>query len=373
METILAGARLMTPEGLKKGSLAMEDGLIKGLGNGQCPPGAEDLGGDWLLPGLVELHTDNLEKHLMPRPKILWPEPGAAMEAHDAQLVSAGVTTVFDSLCVGESVDEGRRCLLALSVEALERTKKRLRADHRVHLRCEISDPEMAAILAGVAELTEVGLVSLMDHTPGERQWRDLEAYRTYWRSTVSDEELAASAAAIKARRDESAAGNSAAVVGYCRARRLPLASHDDALAEHVEMAQAMGAIISEFPATLEAARAAAQAGLAVTMGAPNLVRGRSHSGNVSAAEVAKEGLLNCLSSDYVPSSLLSGAYMLHRDCGWTLREAFRTVTETPARLAGLSDRGRLAPGLRADLVRAAVVDGRPVIKSVWVEGQRVF
>ncbi len=162
-------------------------------------------------------------------------------------------------------------------------------------------------------------------------------------------------------------------VVDFCREKALPLASHDDTLAAHIEEAVRIGVTISEFPTTLEAARAAKEAGLAVTMGAPNLVRGGSHSGNVSALEVAREGCLDCLSSDYVPASLIYGAWLLHQRAGWSLGEALKTVTENPARCGGLTDRGRLVPGLRADLIRVKIINDRPIVKSVWTAGRQVF
>jgi alpha-D-ribose 1-methylphosphonate 5-triphosphate diphosphatase len=370
---ILAEARLLTPEGLKKGHLVIEGPLIKNIGNGLIPPGSLDLEGDLLLPGLVELHTDNLEKHLKPRPGLYWPQPGAAMEAHDAQLVSCGITTVLDSVCVGESVDLGRRVLLDMSLKALEETYSHLRADHRLHFRCEISDPDMGGLFERVCEHPLLSMISLMDHTPGQRQWLDMEAYRTYYESKSSEAEINILTEEIRNRRDFWGPVHLRQVADFSARKGLPLASHDDTLPEHIAEALALGATISEFPTTLEAAKQADSLGLAVTMGAPNLVMGGSHSGNVSAKEVAKEGLLGNLSSDYVPSSLLWGACILNRDCGFTLKEAFRTVTEIPAKLGKLHDRGSLIPGLRADLVRVALKEGRPIVKSVWVAGRQVY
>jgi alpha-D-ribose 1-methylphosphonate 5-triphosphate diphosphatase len=185
-ETILAGAKLLTPDGLKNGHIVINGPIIKGMGNGCIPLGSEDLEGDFIFPGLVELHTDNLEKHLKPRPGLYWPEPGAAMEAHDAQLVSAGITTVLDSVCIGESVDQGRQVLLDLSLQALKEAADHLRADHKLHFRCEISDPSMGELFDRVCNHPLLSMVSLMDHTPGQRQWRDLDSYRTYYQSKSS-------------------------------------------------------------------------------------------------------------------------------------------------------------------------------------------
>jgi alpha-D-ribose 1-methylphosphonate 5-triphosphate diphosphatase len=332
-----------------------------------------DLAGDLLLPGLVELHTDNMERLLRPRPKVYWPEPAAALAAHDAMVAAAGITTVFDSISLGESVDQSRRILVGLTAEALDRLRGRLRADHLVHLRCEVSDPEMAHLLALVSDRPDVALVSLMDHTPGQRQWRDLEQFRIYYESKSSGADLASLIERLKADRDRHGEAHAALAAAYAAARKVPLASHDDTLPEHVGQAVALGASISEFPTTIEAARAAREAGMQVVMGAPNLVRGLSHSGNVTAKAVASEGLLGALSSDYVPSSLLSGAFALVRECGWSVAGAVAAVSANPAAMARLADRGCLVPGLRADLARVSVVDGLPEVRSVWVAGRRVY
>ncbi|MDR1656177.1 MAG: alpha-D-ribose 1-methylphosphonate 5-triphosphate diphosphatase [Deltaproteobacteria bacterium] len=371
--TILAGATVLTPDGPKKGHLAMANGVIINIGNGLVPNNSVNIEGDWLVPGLVELHTDNLEKHLLPRPGIYWPEPGAAVEAHDAQLIGAGITTVFDSICVGESVDRGRHVLLQMSLDALQETESYLRADHRLHLRCEISDPEMGELFDQVCHHPKIGLISLMDHTPGQRQWRDIQSYRQYYQQKCSDQELALLSERVKANRDRFAQFHSEKIARHTKINHIPLASHDDTLVEHVQWASENGVTISEFPTTLQAAQAAASCGLAVTMGAPNLVRGQSHSGNVTTKEVAEAGLLSSLSSDYVPSSLLSGVTLLYRDCGFSWWEAFKTVTASPAQLAKLPDRGCLVPGYKADVLRVSLNGPRPVIRSVWISGQRVF
>ena len=371
-EIVLAKAALITAEGVKPGHVVVAGGKIKNLGNGTFPKGYEDMEGDYLMPGLVELHTDNMERHIMPRPEVYWPEPGAALEAHDAQVVAAGITTVYDSIRVGDSSDKNGRVMLELSVKAL-REAVNLRADHKVHLRCEVSDPEMWPMFEKVLGTPGLGLVSLMDHTPGQRQWRTPAAYKAYYQNNCSDEEFSKMAEDLAKERESFAPEQIEKVANFCRTNNVRLASHDDSSPRHIEEAVKNGVSISEFPTTLEAAQAARRAGLAVAMGAPNLVRGGSHSGNVSTLKVAEEDCLDCLSSDYVPSSLLYGAWLLHQKAGWSLPEAVKTVTENPATWGGLTDRGRLEPGLRADLIRFQVRANRPVVKSVWSAGRQVF
>jgi alpha-D-ribose 1-methylphosphonate 5-triphosphate diphosphatase len=149
-------------------------------------------------------------------------------------------------------------------------------------------------------------------------------------------------------------------------------ASHDDTTPEHIAEARASGCTIAEFPTTIAAAEAAHAAGMGIVMGAPNLVMGGSHSGNVSAAELVQHGLLDVFSSDYVPASLLHAAFLLHEGFGIPMPDAIAPVTRTPADLIGLHDRGRIAPGLRADLVRAREVGTTPTVVAVWREGQRI-
>jgi alpha-D-ribose 1-methylphosphonate 5-triphosphate diphosphatase len=220
-----------------------------------------------------------------------------------------------------------------------------------------------------------VGLLSVMDHTPGQRQFRDVAVYARYYQGkfAMSDEELAEFIETRKADQNAHARANRAHVVQAARDRGLALASHDDATADHVDEAVDDGVVIAEFPTTTEAARASRAGELSVLMGAPNLVRGHSHSGNVSARELAAAGLLDILSSDYIPSSLLFGALTLTRlSDPVDLASAVRTVTLTPARRVGLGDRGEIAVAKRADLVRVRDRDPVPVIRGVWRAGDKV-
>jgi alpha-D-ribose 1-methylphosphonate 5-triphosphate diphosphatase len=222
-----------------------------------------------------------------------------------------------------------------------------------------------------------VKLASLMDHAPGQRQFQTIEQYTLYYRKkrNLSDAEFERF---IAYRLEESslyAAPHRKAIVQACAERRIALASHDDATIEHVEESKGFGVRLAEFPTSMEAAKASHDAGMAVLMGAPNVVRGKSHSGNISARALADEGVLDVLSSDYVPLSLIHAPFVLAADeSRITLPQAIQMVSTTPARAVGLGDRGRIAKGLRADLVRVRVRDDRsvPIVKSVWREGQRV-
>jgi alpha-D-ribose 1-methylphosphonate 5-triphosphate diphosphatase len=376
-EIVLANARLILAGETVTGSVVVRGGLIAGLDTGAgVPPGALDCEGDLLAPGLIELHTDNLERHIEPRRAVAWPH-AAAIVAHDAELAGCGITTVFDALRAGSLTDPQRGYqpyARALATEIAElRRAGALRISHRLHLRAETCSETLTEELAAFGPEDEVGILSLMDHTPGQRQFRDLALLRAYTmgRRSVTDAEFDALIADRLALSARFRAGHEAAAVAAARRLGATLASHDDTTPEQVAISAAHGSRIAEFPTTHEAARACREAGIAVMMGAPNLIRGASHSGNAAAMALAEAGLLDILSSDYVPASLLLAAVRLGEARG-ALAAGFATVTAAPAAAAGLTDRGRLAPGLRADLLRVRMVSGLPLPRGVWVAGSRV-
>ena len=375
-ETVLADARLVLPDGVRRGAVLVRDGVIADVSEGTALPGAESLDGDLLAPGLIELHTDNLEGHMQPRPGVHWPKP-AAVVAHDAELASVGVTTVFDAIRVGSVISYRKASYGRYAREAVDaildlKRRGALRITHLLHLRAEICSETLLEEMDEFTPEDDVRIVSLMDHTPGFRQFRDVSKLRVYYEGKhgagFDFDGYMAFLGELSARvRPEHEVG----AVARARTLGATLASHDDTDAAHPAASAAHGARIAEFPTTREAAEASRAHGLAVLMGAPNLLRGGSHSGNVAAAELAEAGLLDILSSDYAPASLLMGAMALGELHG-DLAAGFATVTATPAAATGLTDRGRLVPGLRADLVRVADRFGTPVTRGVWVAGRRV-
>ena len=377
-QKIIRNARIVTATEEFTGCMVLEGGLIRSMERGDTSvTGAEDWAGDWLLPGLVELHTDNLEKHLVPRPGVLWNAHSATV-MHDALCAAAGIITVLDSVVIGDMDQGGTRSQTQhLSIAALHecRAEGLLRVEHLLHLRCEVSAPDIVEVFEHYAGDSLLELVSVMDHTPGQRQWRDLGKYRRYAEryGSFNNEEYLAMVHERKTQQKKFAIPNRAAVIAASLARGLPLASHDDTDIEHVAQAVAEGIAISEFPTTVAAARSARAAGMAIVMGGPNLVKGGSHSGNVSAAELAQLDLLDIFSSDYVPASLLQSAFLLRDTVGWSLPKAVKTVTRNPAHAIGLTDRGELAPGLRADLIRVRMSGDMPIVRAAWHKGVRAF
>ena len=372
----LTNAQLVLPDRVVHGTLRVRDGHIDAIEADASDAKAIDLAGDYLLPGLIELHTDHLDAQLVPRVGVAWP-PMSAVLAHDAALVSAGITTSLDALTLGDLEDSHpRNSTLFACVDALDtaRAQELLRCDHWLHLRCELAHPELPALVQRLCTHERVRLLSLMDHTPGQRQYRDLSHYRRHYaRSGVSwsDAEFAALLDARREQQQRLRSGQLGIVLDAANAHHLLVASHDDTSTDDVAEAHSAGAKIAEFPTTLDAAQAARAADMAIVAGAPNLVRGGSHSGNVAAIELARANCLDVLSSDFVPGSLLCGAFILAAEAGWALPRAIATATQNPANLLGFVDRGALVEGRRADLVRVRRVRGQPVAIATWVSGER--
>jgi alpha-D-ribose 1-methylphosphonate 5-triphosphate diphosphatase len=378
-EAVFSNARVALKDHIiEHGWVAVADGKIAEIGEGDAPERGEDLRGDLLMPGLIELHTDHLEAHYVPRPKVFW-DPIAAVVSYDGQLATSGITTVLDSLRVwreegAEDVD-GQAGILAEAISAA-REAKLLRAEHFLHLRCEIPMPSVVEEARELVGRPDVRLMSLMDHTPGQRQFRDEGKLRDYYRGKgagMTDAQLDVLFERRFEYQKKYAETNMREIVALAQSHDIPLASHDDTTEENVTDAIRDRVSVAEFPTTMEAARGLHQAGIHVLMGAPNVVRGGSHSGNIAAVDLAREGLLDIMSSDYIPSSLLMAALQLPKHIpAIDLAAAVRTVTKTAAEAVGLLDRGEIVAGKRADLIRVHLAQDLPVVRSVWRGGHRV-
>ncbi|ANY10548.1 alpha-D-ribose 1-methylphosphonate 5-triphosphate diphosphatase [Pseudonocardia sp. HH130630-07] len=386
-DTVLANARIVLDKEILRGSVLVRDGAIADISPGPSALGT-DLAGDHLLPGVVELHTDHLEHHLHPRPAVRW-DGIAAVLAHDAQMAASGATTVFDAVRIGTTPTEetGLAGAAGLLVDALDRAGADgiLRVEHAIHLRCEVSAANCMDGFAEFADHPRVRLVSLMDHTPGQRQFTRIEDFARYYtgKGLIAEADIEASATELQELSARHSAHNRQQVAAAASERGLVLASHDDATPEHVAEADALGARIAEFPTTVDAARVAVERGLSTVMGAPNIMLGGSQSGNVAATDLIDQGLLHILSSDYVPSSPLQAVFRLVDDGAISLVDGVRLVSGHPARAAGFDDRGRIALGMRADLVRVQLHAQPgphdrpsryrvPVVRGVYRRGTRV-
>ena len=372
--TCLTNARVILRDRVLEGTIVIGDGVILAIDSGSSSaPGATDMEGDILMPGVVDLHTDNLERQVQPRTNARWPSR-SAMVAHDAQCAAAGVTTVLDALCLGDLGFEKDRIRTFLDGvtdgDALAETGL-LKSDHYLHLRCELPAADMLGLLDPVADHPRVRMISLMDHSPGVGQYFNLDRYRALRaKDGVDAATIERRIGELQEQRARLREPNRRALLDRVRPGGTVLASHDDRTEEEVEENHQDGIRISEFPVSMQAAQAAKQRGMEVIAGAPNIVRGGSHSGNVAAAELVRERAVDAFASDYVPASLIEAVFA----CGGiSLPDAVALVTDRPAQMAGLGDRGRIEVGQRADLVRVRVHEGLPIVRQVWKAGERVI
>lgn len=374
-EHVLHNARLVLPGQVISGTLVMADGHITRIDDRKYTgPHGVDCKQDFIIPGLIEMHTDNLEKYFVPRPGIYWPSVAAALIAHDNQIFNAGITTVLDAVALGFTDDNVVRSkIMDASVAAVKNAmeKNLVRADHFLHLRCELPSETVFDSFLSHAHEPLLKLASVMDHTPGQRQWRDLLKWRLFHKDKKWTDEEAQAVIDHRAKLQRSHGDkNRENILAVCKERGIPAASHDDTTPEHCAVAREDGITISEFPTTLEAAKSARKLGMGIVMGAPNMVRGESHSGNISARDLAMHDLLDGFSSDYMPISLLHSAFVLHQKMNVALPKAVATVTSNIADLVHLKDRGRIETGKKADLVRIRMADRLPMVKSIWKNGR---
>jgi alpha-D-ribose 1-methylphosphonate 5-triphosphate diphosphatase len=376
-ETILTNATLVLRDETILGTIVMHGTVIADIQAGVSgSASAINLGGDTVVPGAVDVHTDNLERQVQPRSLARWPSR-SAMVAHDAQCAAAGVTTVLDALCLGDLGFDKERIKTfqdgVIDLDALTHAGL-LKADHFLHLRCEIPALDMLELFDPVADHPLVRMISLMDHSPGVGQYANMDFYRKLRRQGGLDEETVERRInEMQAQRARWRDPNRRALLDRVRGTTIALASHDDRTEDEIVENAADGIRISEFPVTMEAAIAAKRAGMQVIAGAPNIVRGGSHSGNVAAADLVRAGAVDAFASDYVPPSLLEAAFQCSREAAISLPEAIAMISDHPAQMSGLPDRGRLETGLRADVVRVRMHGTLPIVRQVWRAGERVI
>ncbi len=375
---IFANAMIIAENRQFIGQITVENGIITEVKESTViPQGAQDCNGDFVSPGLIELHTDNLEHHLQPRPEVKWPVCSAIL-AHDQELASTGITTVFDAIRIGSILSEkkalfdgyARETVTAINTLLSEGSMK---ISHFIHLRAETCSETLIEELDEFNADDRVNMISLMNHTPGQRQFRDIDKLEKYLsnKHSMTKEQLQEHFKFQRDLHERLGVKHTAATVAKAKTLNILLASHDDTTSEDVAESKLNGSTLAEFPTTLEAAKACRSEGIIIMMGAPNLVRGGSHSGNIAASELDDHNLLDVLSSDYVPASLLLGAVSLGLRRG-NMASGISAATSVPARAAGLNDRGVIMPGKRADILQFKLAGEIPVIQSVYSKGCRV-
>ncbi len=373
---VLTNAKLVLRDEVVTGTVHIRDGRIADVASGGTGvPGATDCEGDYIIPGIVDVHTDNLERQVQPRISARWPSR-SAMVAHDAQCAAAGVTTVLDALCLGDLGFDGERIRTfkdaVIDLNALVTTGL-LKSEHYLHLRCELPAEDTLELFFPVADDPLVRMISLMDHSPGVGQYANLDAYRAMrGRDGMPSAVIEARIEKLLAQRARMRGPNRAALLAKALTLDVTLASHDDRTIEEINENYADGIRISEFPVTVEAAQAARALGMTTIAGAPNIVRGGSHSGNVKVTDLIRANGVDALASDYVPAALAEAAFLAAEQTDMSLPDAVAMVTDTPAKMARLADRGRIEPGLRADLARLQLHGSLPILRAVWRAGQRV-
>lgn len=377
---IINNVKMVLADQVIDGSIEIEMGNIRAIDSKNSQqPSAIDGEGAWLMPGLIELHTDNLEKYFTPRPKVNWPAM-SAMSAHDKQLIGSGITTVLDAVAIGDVRDGGtRQKIVSDMVETITESENRgvNRAEHLLHVRCELPNSDTAEQAEQYVRLPNLRMISVMDHSPGQRQFVNLEKYRTYYQGKYgfSDTQMSDFEREQRQRSQQFSQTNRLAIASLCKQYGITLASHDDATHDHADESAEIGASMAEFPTTLAAAKRSHEHGMNVLMGAPNIVRGGSHSGNIAAKSLAQAGVLDLLSSDYFPHSLLDAIFTLADDSQTPhdLVQATRLATINAANTLGLEDRGEIAVGKLADIILVKQHAGQAYVEHAYKRGRRVF
>lgn len=310
-----------------------------------------DATGLLVLPGIVDIHGDAFERHIMPRPGVSF-DIDVALRDADRAMLACGITTAFHGVTWSwEPGLRGAGNARAL-VAALERLRPRLGADTRFHLRHEIFNLEAEAEILDWLESGRIGVLAFNDHTPGifKGSVRAGKITKMAERTGLSDAEFMALARQVFDRGDEVSA-SVARLAQAARSAGVPMLSHDDISPAMRRDYRALGVGVAEFPLNVETAREASAAGEAIVFGAPNVIRGGSHLGCPGAEEMVREGLCSILASDYYYPALPLAPFILAANGSATFTDAWRLVSQAPAAALGLSDRGAIAPGMRADLV----------------------
>jgi alpha-D-ribose 1-methylphosphonate 5-triphosphate diphosphatase len=368
--SLVTNVRAVLPtEVIDHATIAVEDGHIVAVEANRYYAGGFDGRGAFCLPGLIDTHSDAIEREVTPRPNVSLDE-SFALRSLESRVVAAGITTICHGIGFERLDSHARSMGLArrlVEVIGARRATDEVPVDHRVLYRVPARsegglDTALDLLSAG-QDPGQLPLLSFEDHTPGQGQYRNIDKFKQYLDSVPipNGEDVDAYVArriaegnALLPVREH----NLARVSELARSGRARVLVHDCEEGPDMHLAQSWGASVAEFPLTVSAAQAAREHGMPVVMGAPNVLRGGSHSGNAAAAELVGAGLCTSLASDYLPSSLLAAAFLLFEQGVTTLSRAVGLVTSGPAEVLGLTDRGRIEVGARADLVLVSL-DGR--------------
>jgi len=374
---IINRCRAVLPECvLEDASVRVEAGRITEVAQGRSLGTGLDARDAWLLPGLVDMHSDAIEKAVEPRPNARFPTEIAVREL-DRNLAGCGITTIFHSLSFAD-MEDGLRSNNAAAglIRDVARISPSLRVDTRIHARFEVTDLGAVPHLEALVQEGMVHLLSFMDHSPGQGQYRDVASYKGYYGKVYgkSDEDLDR-ILARKREAHQSGVGEAiASMVGLCSAHGVSMASHDDDSPQRIDWCLREGIAMSEFPVNLATAACAREHGVLACFGAPNLARGGSQAGNLSVQKALEAGLGDILCSDYLPLALLHAVFLVDTLGLRPLAQAVAMASLTPARATGIGDIvGSIEVGKRADLLLVERRHGHPDLLRTWVGGNEVY
>jgi alpha-D-ribose 1-methylphosphonate 5-triphosphate diphosphatase len=367
---------------LERGALRIEGACIAEIAEGPAPTAAGEriVQGQGLtaIPGIIDMHGDMLETEVEPRPGASFPMDLAVLEL-DKRLAASGITTAYAGISFWETVrrEKQRSAERARQmVAAIHALRDSLLIDLYVHARYEVTTPSVMPVLIDLLEQRQIHLLSLMDHTPGQGQYRNLEQYVDFiakWRNANPADVEAETHERLRASQNRAMVWERVAeIVALALAQGLPVASHDDDTTDKIDLMSGLGVMISEFPVTLHAAEEARRRGIAVAMGAPNVLRGVSHANNLSAIEAIQAGAVDILAADYSPAALLQAVFVLVEKGVLPLHAAVKLIGENPASALGLCDRGRIEVGLSADIVLIEQA-ARPRVRGTIRRGVPIY
>jgi alpha-D-ribose 1-methylphosphonate 5-triphosphate diphosphatase len=381
-KTCIYNARLVLPDRIVRGHILIGGGRIAEITECDSPvmsvhPDFKviDAGGCYVMPGMIDMHSDAIEKEIQPRPNTLFPIPMAFYEL-EKKLAVSGITTIYHSLSLTEEWGVRHKDNVLAMIRSINSLKKiRSMINHKIHLRYELTFLEGANDLEELVRHQEIDFMSYMDHTPGQGQYKDDQAYKKYVMKAHGEEEKNIEAILAKAKRDQAKIDwpKLTGLAQLAKSRGIRLASHDDDKTAKIDTLLSCQGAVSEFPINLETAVYARQQGVHVCVGAPNIIRGKSHENNLRAIDAIQNRAADIVCSDYLPSAMLPAVFNLSRE-GIELTEAVKMVSLNPARALGIDGEvGSIEVGKYADLIIADFRVDYPLLHKTLVGGTPVY
>lgn len=371
MESVIRSKNILIDGKFIAADIAIKNGKIVKIHEYKEYDVAVDFGELRIIPGIIDLHSDAIEKEIEPRHGATFPIELCISEL-DKKLAMAGITTMFHAVGFEDNPKKNRSIQKARDQikEIYNANKHFLSIDNLIHVRFEIGDWESADTIIELMDKNMVDLFSIMDHSPGQGQFKTVELFKSYYENNhgLSKDEVAK----MIQKRENKNQNAIEKVLECAKKHNLTILSHDDDSIQKLDKLLNMGIRVSEFPLSLEVAKYAKQKGIQTGMGAPNIVRGGSQSGNISAISLVKEGVCGYLCSDYHPASMLQSVYKMNKDINYPLEKGFEMITSVPASCANLNDRGEIKEGKNADLV---VIDESKIPKVVLTikDGETIY